>query len=113
MATAKKRALVSATDWFGLCCVPAEQWTARYEQLRQQALEPGCGERGWGLTLFLRRGLVAWMRAWPATSSAKRQAEQARPQEPQERMCSCAELRNEVVSVWVNMVLHKQEEVFA
>jgi hypothetical protein len=23
---------------------------------------------GWGLTLFLRRGLVAWMRAWPLES---------------------------------------------
>jgi hypothetical protein len=24
---------------------------------------------GWGLTLFLRRGMVAWMRAWPPEPS--------------------------------------------
>lgn len=93
--------------------MPAVQWTVRYEQLRGQALEQGCGERGWGLTLFLRRGLAAWMRAWPQTSSPKRPREPATREEPQEKMHLSTELRDEVVSVWVNMVLHKQEEVSA
>jgi hypothetical protein len=110
---AKKRAIDTAPNSFGLCCVPAVQWTARYEQLRGQALEQGCGGRGWGLTLFLQRGLVAWMRAWPQTSLPKPSREQATREEPEEKMYLSTELRDEVVSVWVNIVLNKQEEVFA
>jgi len=108
-------ALSPADDSFGLCSVPAVQWTARYEQLRQQAVEQreGGGGRGWGLTLFLRRGLAAWMRAWPQTSSATPPREQATPEEPEQRIRLSTELRDEVVSVWVDMVLHKQQEVFA
>ena len=113
MATTKKGAIDPAANSFDLCSVPAVQWTARYEQLRQQALEQGCGGRGWGLALFLRRGLVAWMRAWPQTSSPKPPRELATPEEPEEKMRLSTELRDEVVSVWVNMVVHKQEEVFA
>jgi hypothetical protein len=113
VATAKKGAIDPAADAFGLCCVPPVQWTARYEQLREQALEQGCGGRGWGLTLFLRRGMVAWMHAWPQTSSAKPPREQATREDPEEKRPLSAELRDEVVSVWVDMVLHKQEEVFA
>ena len=113
MATAKKGALDPAADSFGLCCVPPVQWTARYEQLRGQALEQGCGGRGWGLTLLLRHGLVAWMRAWPPTSSPNPPREQATREEPERRMRLSTELRDEVVSVWVDMVLRKQEEVFA
>jgi hypothetical protein len=37
--------------------------------MRRQALDEETLVRGWGLTLFLRRGLVAWMRAWPPESS--------------------------------------------
>ena len=113
MATAKKGALDRAADSLGLCCVPAGQWTARYEQLRQQAVEQGCGGRGWGLTLFLRRGLVAWMRAWPPASLPNPPREEAMREEPEGRMSLSTELRDQMVSVWVNMVLHKQEEVFA
>jgi len=110
---AKKGAIDPAVDSFGLSSVSALQWTARYERLRQQAVEEGCEGRGWGLTLFLRRGLVAWMRAWPQTSSPTRPREQDTREEPEKRMRLSTELRDEVVSVWVNMVLHKQEEVFA
>ena len=91
--------------------MPVLQWTARYEQLRHQAVEEGCGGRGWGLTLFLRRGLVAWMRAWPQTSSPTRPREQDTREEPEKRMRLSTELRDEVVSVWVDMVLHTQQEV--
>jgi hypothetical protein len=39
--------------------------------------------------------------------------DQATRQAPEERMRASAELRDEVVSVWVNMVLQMQGEVFA
>ena len=85
-------------------------WAARYEQLRCQALHEGCGSRGWGLTLFLRRGLVAWMRAWPPVPSPEPQRQETRQGEPEDRLRFSAELRDEVVSVWVDMVLNQQEE---
>ena len=92
--------------------MPATQWTVRYEQLRQQALDQGGGRPGWGLTLFLRRGLVAWMRAWAQTPSLEPRSEQVKREEPEEKVHLSAELHDDVVSVWVNMVLHKQEEVW-
>ena len=113
METAKKGAIDPAVEAFGLSSVPAGQWSARYEQLRQQALEQGCGGRGWGLTLFLRRGLVAWMRAWPAAPSSEPRREEAKREEPEERLRLSTGVRDEVVSVWVDMVLNQQEEVLA
>jgi hypothetical protein len=44
--------------------IPQQDWVARYEQLRSAALSRGQGiSTGFGLTLFLRHGMVAWMRA--------------------------------------------------
>ena len=44
--------------------IPQQEWVARYEQLRSDALSRGQGiSTGFGLTLFLRHGMVAWMRA--------------------------------------------------
>lgn len=44
--------------------IPQQEWGARYEQLRSTALSRGQGiSTGFGLTLFLRHGMVAWMRA--------------------------------------------------
>ena len=44
----------------------AQCWTRRYEQLREQVLagESLIGkDRGTGLTLLIRQGMAAWMRA--------------------------------------------------
>ncbi len=42
----------------------AGKWTARYEDLRRQVLEEPAGS-GWGRSLFVTRGLLGWMEAWP------------------------------------------------
>ena len=43
--------------------IPQQEWVARYEQLRRDALSRGQGvSTGSGLTLFLRHGMAAWMR---------------------------------------------------
>ena len=43
-------------------------WTCRYEDLRRGMIEEYApAQSSWGLTLFLRQGLVAWMHAWPQT----------------------------------------------
>jgi len=50
--------------------VPTAPWTTRYEDLRRRAHEEGGGtDVAWGLALFLRQGLVAWMQAWPAPAA--------------------------------------------
>lgn len=42
-----------------------DDWMGRYEDLRHAALSAPCPFGGYGMTLLLRGGLVAWMRAWP------------------------------------------------
>lgn len=51
------------------CGGVAGRWTARYEDLRRQVLEEPTGG-GWGRSLFVRRGLLAWMEAWPPDSGS-------------------------------------------
>lgn len=44
--------------------ITAQEWTARYEQLRSDALHRDSGfGSGSGLVVFLRQGLTAWMHA--------------------------------------------------
>jgi len=44
--------------------ITAQEWAARYEQLRREALQRVSGaSSGIGLAVFLRQGLTAWMRA--------------------------------------------------
>jgi len=57
--------------------VAGEDWVARYEQLRNDVLSQATGG-GFGLILFLRQGMTAWMRACacavapvPASKSAQ------------------------------------------
>lgn len=48
-----------------------EEWTCRYEGLRKGAAEGYAFlQNSWGLTLFIRQGLVAWMHAWPREHTA-------------------------------------------
>ena len=74
-------------------------------------MEPRDGGRGWGLTLFLRRGLIAWMRAWPQAPPTEPRRERDRVEEPEKRLRFSADLRDELVSVWVSMVLQLHKEV--
>jgi hypothetical protein len=48
-----------------------ELWQRRYEQLRQQVLEPDAtlAQDRWGLSLLLRQGLAGWMRLWQDPSA--------------------------------------------
>ena len=39
-----------------------EDWAVRYEQLRNDVLSQGIGS-GFGLSILLRQGMMAWMRA--------------------------------------------------
>jgi Recombinase len=61
--------------------VEAADWVGRYEAMRKLAVDNGPSRTGWGLALFVSRGLVAWMRAWPNRSANG--AEPAVPSESQ------------------------------
>jgi hypothetical protein len=46
--------------------LPDGLWTTRYEVMRKRAMAKSCPiDNSYGYALLIRRGLVAWMRAWP------------------------------------------------
>lgn len=76
---------------------------AGYEQLRQLVLEDRhAAQRELGFTLFMRRGMAAWIDAWsqcvPRSSAAQRR-------EPGAVTMLPAGLRSEVATVLVAMAL--------
>ena len=46
--------------------LPDQLWTTRYEEMRERAMAKSSSiDHARGYALLIRRGLVAWMRAWP------------------------------------------------
>ena len=81
----------------------------RYEAVRRQAInERPSLESGWELALLVRRGVVAWMRAWPTLDE---------PQTPHDRADTLVDdlqappitipstVCDEITSVLVSMIL--------
>jgi hypothetical protein len=86
----------------------SEKWATRYEELRRQILgEPEGG--GWGRALLLRRGLVAWMQAWPIADSAGHD-EAAKPAAEPAAVLPTG-LAGEMTRVLVNMILDQGKEL--
>ena len=86
-----------------------EEWTARYEAVRQRALlVQDSDQGGWEVTLLVRRGVAAWMQAWP---SADLPRSPRRPSLPSGDSCSAsgvafpAALCEQITSLLVNMIL--------
>ena len=81
---------------------------ARYEDLRRAALDVArpSGD-AWGLAVFLRQGMAAWMRAWPlpeeplGTVQATESERQSLPSNQQ------------LIAILANMVLTAGQEVLA
>ena len=47
-----------------------EPWETRYEEMRSQVMtELGSINHAYGYVLLVRRGLAAWMKAWPRPAS--------------------------------------------
>ena len=82
----------------------AADWTRRYEDLRQQAsVQPGWATRTWSLALLIRRGVVAWMRAWPQRLiSVERRQARAVPDGPE----LPSHLHHQVALVLTDMILN-------
>jgi len=82
--------------------VPGPIWNDRYESLRAAWM---ARTAGWGQALFLRQGLVAWMKAWPVENVA-RTCDSHAPKgiSPGELT---DELERQVTGELVNMILHQ------
>ena len=66
-ADEKKRAIENESNSCRIPSASIEEWRVRYEDLRLRYLKQGVPlNRGWGLSLFISQGLVAWIKAWPS-----------------------------------------------
>ena len=85
---------------------------ALYEELRHQALNDATKDArfGLGLSLFIQRGMLAWIKNWSGYMGkvASVELEQLNKTEELPSM----PLDNEVVTILVNMVLSHQEGGF-
>jgi hypothetical protein len=87
--------------------VPQQEWVIRYEQLRSDALSRGHGiGSGFGLTLFLQQGMMAWMRACSLAVKTPT-LEQAPPRPISSLSC---DLRTQAVLILAGILLGNQPE---
>ncbi len=84
-----------------------DAWTARYEDLRRRVTEDsGRLPRGPEVTVFVRRGMAAWMEAWTEEASC-----------PIPHLPAHVPLRlptglyADVTRLLVNMLIHNRQEV--
>lgn len=81
---------------------------AHYERLRRDALgSPSLGGEGFGLALFLRRGMTAWTEAW---SECTKRLEPNRCSQPGVDETIPAGMRSEITSLLADMILSVQQE---
>ncbi|HIE96478.1 MAG: hypothetical protein ABGW87_14205 [Sphingomonadaceae bacterium] len=89
----------------------------RYEAVWRQAIQKRHSlENGWELALLVRRGVVAWMRAWPTVDEApllddhiETQADESQATPITIPSSAC----EEVTSVLVSMILPQRTSPFA
>ena len=106
IAATKKRAMNNPPIEFNDSC---NEWTARYEQLRSTALSKYQSNGGnWGKALFIRHGMVGWMRAWPKEDTLPINNQPPPPIIPRTSIPSS--LRNQITVLLANMILNGQRE---
>jgi hypothetical protein len=87
------------------------EWVSRYEELRRAALlGRQSNNNSWGMALFIRHGLVGWMRAWPKRDGPT-ELKSHRPSmivNPQTSVPSC--LREQITILLANMIPNGRRE---
>jgi hypothetical protein len=79
-----------------------------YERLRRGALgSPSLGGEGFGLALFLRRGMTAWIEAWSECAS---RVEPGTRSEPRVDEPIPADTRTQITALLAGMILCLQQE---
>jgi hypothetical protein len=82
---------------------------ARYEQLRRDAIGPRAhGGEGLGFALFLRRGMTAWMQAWPECAGNVDPGTRAQPDVDE---TIPGDMRSQIATLLACMILGLQQEV--
>lgn len=82
-----------------------------YERLRRDVLgSPSAGDGGFGLALFLRRGMTVWMEAWLECSS---RVEPGPHSEPQVDATIPTHTRTQITALLAGMILYLQQEATA
>ena len=86
-----------------------EDWAAHYEQLRNDVLSQAAGG-GFGLVLFLRQGMTAWMRA-SAGALTPVPAVAGRSAQPWDAVSSLpGDVRSQAAVILAGMLLHHPTE---
>ncbi len=90
--------------------VAGGDWTPWYEALRRTAMNrTGAATVAWGLNLFMRQGLAAWMQAWPGPVGLDPPAPQLTPSRaPPAALPTSAS--SQLVTVLANMVFTARQE---
>ena len=84
--------------------LPDQLWTTRYEKLRERAMVTLSSiDHACGYTLLIRRGLVAWMKAWPGP--AQEPTRDLGAGSPAAALTIPSHLLDSAASVLVNMIL--------
>jgi hypothetical protein len=90
----------------------AADLVAHYEQLRSDALSYSAGGRGHGLGMivFLRQGMLSWMRAWSRYSGGSLSPS---PPPAQGDTTVPVEIRSQITTILAAMIVGQQpQEVF-
>jgi hypothetical protein len=89
---------------------PDEPWTTRYEEMRRQVMASFCTDtHAYGYALLVRRGLVAWMKAWPQPTPAP--ARDPAAYRTADEVTVPSHLLRSAVTLLVNMILGTPTEV--
>jgi hypothetical protein len=89
------------------------EWTAWYEALRRAAINwTGSAPVAWGLNLFLRQGLAAWMQACPRPTGVEPPAPPLMLSRAPPSALPVA-VSNQLVTVLANMVFTARQERWA
>jgi hypothetical protein len=85
----------------------SDAWASRYEDLRRRVTDGGNSlPRGAEVTVFIRQGILAWMRTW------REEAPCAMPLSAAlDSMRLPAGLYAEITQLLVNMLFHNRQEV--
>jgi len=104
----KKNAEENASDRYVMDTLPREPMVSRYEEIRSNMIRAdgvGIGERQ-GLSLILRGGLAAWIRAWMTIGPAL-----PTTQTPPDKGIETDDVTARIVSIITTMVLSNSKEI--
>jgi hypothetical protein len=105
--TQKKGAVTQVVD----SGASREIWSARYEQLRAGWF---VHELTWGQGLFVRQGMAAWMKAWPAAEPSESATRPDSPESDSSQLVAMGgELQRQLARELANLILHHRQQVLA